>query len=224
VTEQLVKNGFVRRPYIGISVVDLDDAAAARLKVKAGSGVLVSEVLKPSPGSKANFGVNDVISSINGQAVTNARDMQKAVLNLPVGQPVDVLVHRKGQLFLTKVTAEEQTVDVGPTLAPGTAAGAPAISLDALGVSVEDLTQDMAAKLGLPKTAQGVVVSSVAAGGLAAQSGVAKGQIVLQVDKTPVATADSFRRAVEAASKEKGAVLHVLRPNGTVDFVILRGQ
>jgi len=224
VTEQLVKNGFVRRPYIGVSVVELDEATAAQLKAKVGAGVVVSTVSKPSPGSKANLGVGDLITTVNGQPVTTVREMQKAILGLPIGQVADIVVLRKGQLFLTKVTAEEQPDNLG--LAPGPGAGTvvPGINFDALGLTVTDLTQDAAAKLGLPKTAQGVVVSGVTGTGLAAQSGVARGMLILQVDKTPVASADAFRRAVEQANREKGAVLHVLRPGGDIDFVILRGQ
>jgi serine protease Do len=222
VTEQLVKNGFVRRPYIGVSVVELDDATAAKQKVKA--GVIVSEVFKPSPGSKANLGVGDVITIVNGQPITTVRELQKAVLGLPIGEAVDFQVVRKGQLFLTKVTAEEQPDNMGTVTVPGAGPAGPTVNFDALGLTVGDLTQDMAAKMGLPKAAQGVVVSAVTPTGLAAQSGLARGQIILQVDKTPVATADAFRKAVEQASREKGAVLHVLRPNGVIDFVVLRGQ
>jgi serine protease Do len=222
VTEQLVKNGFVRRPFIGVSVVDLDDASAAKLKVKPGSGVLVSEISKPSPGSKANLGVGDVITSVNGHPITGIREMQKAVLGLPIGQPVDILVIRKGQLFLTKITAEEQANDAA--IAPGAGAAVPTINYDALGLTVVDLTQEMATKMGLPKTAQGVVVSNVTGTGLAAQSGLSRGMLILQVDKTPVATAEGFRRAVEQAGREKGAVMHVLKPSGDIDYVILRGQ
>jgi serine protease Do len=224
VTEQLVKNGFVRRAYIGVSVVELDEARAAQLKVKPGSGVLVSEVAKPSPGSKANLGVGDIITTMNGQPITNVRELQKAVLGLPIGQAADLTVVRKGQLFLTKIAAEEQPDNLGALSVPGGGPAAPTVNFDAVGMAVTDLTQEMAAKMGLAKTAQGVIVSTVAANGLAAQSGVVRGMLILQVDKTPVATAAAFRKAVEQSSREKGAVLHVLRQNGDIDFVILRGQ
>src|SRR4029079_16789053 len=75
VAQQLVKNGFVRRPYLGVSVVDLDDTNAAKLKAKPGAGVLVSEVSPKSPGEKANIGVNDIIAKVNGVAVASAREM-----------------------------------------------------------------------------------------------------------------------------------------------------
>src|SRR5207249_1354489 len=121
-----------------------------------------------------------------------------------------------GQLFRTSVTADEQA----DAASPAPAAPPPGINFDALGVAVTDLTPDVANRMGLPKGARGVVVAGVARNGLAEQSGVARGMIVVQVDRTPVATADDFRRAVERAAREKGAVLHVLRQNGDIDFVI----
>jgi serine protease Do len=169
------------------------------------------------------MGVGDLITTVNGQPVTTVREMQKAVLGLPIGQVADIVVQRKGQLYLTKVMVEEQPDNlgaIGPELAPPVMG----INYETLGLTVTDLTADMATKFGLPKTAQGVVVSSVTGTGLAAQSGVMKGMPILQVDKTPVATAEAFRRAVEQASRDKGAVLHVLQPSGAIDFIILRGQ
>jgi serine protease Do len=121
------------------------------------------------------------------------------------------------------VTAEEQTA---ATVGQAANSNAPkqVMNFDALGIAVTGLTADSIKRLGLPKDVKGVVVDSVTNSGLAQQSGVARGMIVIQVDKTPVTSADDFRAAVERASREKGAVLHVLRQNGDVDFVILRGQ
>jgi serine protease Do len=222
VSEQLVKNGFVRRPWIGVSVVDLDDAAAAQAKLKPGSGVVVSEVARPSPSARANLGVGDVITSVSGQPVQSVREMQKAILGLPIGQAADFVVVRKGQMFQTKVTAEDQPDNLGS--APGGVSIAPRMNADALGLTAADLTPDAAVKMGFPKSTQAVVVSSVTPTGLAAQSGLARGMLILQVDRTPVGSVDAFRKAVEQASRERGAVLHVLRPNGDIDYFILRGQ
>jgi len=124
---------------------------------------------------------------------------------------------RKGKLFLTRISVVDQ---------PHAAAYAPAaerpINFDALGLSVSDLTD--ANRAGLPKEVKGVVISSVSKNSLAEQSGLARGQVVLQVDRAPALSADVFRKAIEQSSPAKGAVLHVLRPNGDVDFVILKLQ
>ncbi|MBA4191041.1 MAG: hypothetical protein C0467_23900 [Planctomycetaceae bacterium] len=221
IAAQLIKHGGVRRPYLGALVRDLDDATATKQKLKPAAGVLVTEVTDKSPAAKANLGVGDVILSVNGKPVTTPREMQRVILTLPVGPMVDVVVVRNGQQFLTRVTVEEQ-VDV-PAASPGPALQ-PAISFDAVGITVTEITPDAAAKLGLPKAVKGVQVAAVTPGGLAAASGVGRGMVIVQVDRTPIATADDFRNAVSRAGREKGAVLHVLRPNGEVDFLILKGQ
>jgi serine protease Do len=218
VAGQLIRNGTVRRPYIGVSVVDLDDGAAKKLKTKPGDGVVVSEVVAKSPGGKANIGVNDIIIKVNGAAVRSARELQRAVLALPVGQEADFIVVRDGKVFRTKVAVEEQAEEIKPA-----AAKVPTlVDYGSLGLSVTELAADSARRAGLPKEVKGVVVAKVTANSPAARSGLAPGQVILQVNKVLVASPAEFRRAVEQSGAEKGAVLHVLKPNGDVDFVILR--
>jgi serine protease Do len=89
-------------------------------------------------------------------------------------------------------------------------------------VIVTDLTEDAVKQRKLPKDLKGVVLSNVGKNSLAEKSGLARGLIVLKVDKTPVTTALAFEQALRAADPEKGAVLHVMKPNGDVDFVVLR--
>jgi serine protease Do len=163
-----------------------------------------------------------VITTVNGQPVTTAKAMQKVTLDLPLGKPVEMHVTRKGQQFATRITAEDQPAMVGA--APAANAPQAAMNFDALGIAVTDITADMANRMGFPKNLKGVVVAGVTRNGLAQDSGVVRGMVILQVDRTPVASASDFRKAIEQASREKGAVLHVLRANGDVDFVILKGQ
>ena len=223
VAAQLVRHGGVRRPYLGVAVRELDGATAMRQRVKSDGGVVVTRVTRKSPGERANIGEGDVITAVNAQPVTNSLEMQKAVLALPVGKEVPILVIRNGTLFRTAVVAEEQADAADAVEAPKPDAR-PTIDFDAVGVAVAALTADAAARLGLPRETKGVVVAGVTRGGLAEQSGLARGAIILNVDRSPVATPDNFRKAVEQATRDKGAVLEVLRQNGAVDFVILKGQ
>jgi serine protease Do len=221
VVAQLIRHGAVRRPHLGVVVRDLDEATAAKQKVKPNSGVLVTEVQDNSPGMRANIGVGDIISRMNGQPVTTPRELQQAIQTAPVGQKLEVLVTRNGVLFLTHATLVEQAEQVGveERVAPRKA-----IDFRSLGIAVTDLMPDAAARLGLPRGVKGVVVAGIAPNGLAERSGVVRGMLIVQVDRTPVATAEQFQQAVEQASREKGAVLHVLRTTGDIDFVILRGE
>ena len=96
------------------------------------------------------------------------------------------------------------------------------VTSDAVGLVMTDLTEDMAKVRKLPNELKGAVVTSVAKNSLAEKTGLARGMIVLKVDKTVVTSALTFEQALRLADDEKGAVLHVLKPNGDVDFVLLR--
>ncbi|MFO0821819.1 MAG: trypsin-like peptidase domain-containing protein [Gemmataceae bacterium] len=102
IATKLIKDGAVKRPYLGVAVRELDEATATKQKLKPGGGVVVTEVAAKSPGERANFGIGDVITSVNGQAVTTPRELAKLIPTLPVGQAVEVVVARNGQLFQTK--------------------------------------------------------------------------------------------------------------------------
>ena len=213
IAAQLVKTGVVRRPYIGVSVIDLDEAGREEAEGEPGAGVVVSEVVAKSPGEKANIGVRDVITKVNGVAVRTAREMQRAILALPVGQEVDVVVMRDGKLFLTKVSAEEQAehTSLKPVQVPAIAA----VDYGSLGLKVTDLTADAAERAGLPKEVKGVVVAEVRANSPAARAGLARGQVILQVDKTPVASAEAFRSVIEQAAEERARCCTSSSPTAT---------
>jgi serine protease Do len=223
IADDLLKNGVVRRSYFGATVRDLDDELAKQLGVKPNTGVVVTKVLDGSPCAKAGVVAGDLITTINGQAVKDSRDMQKVTAALPLNQVVDVLLLRDGKLYVGKVKVEEQPKDFGdPMPAPDPAELPGGIGSEAVGLAVTDLTPEMVKALKLPEGAKGAVISGVARDSLAERSGLARGLIVLKVDRTPVTSAITFDQALKQASPEKGALLHVLKQSGDVDFVLLR--
>ncbi len=222
VSDQLIKNGVVRRPYLGVLVSELDEATATKLKIKPDAGVVITKVFAKSPGEKANLGVGDVITTLNGQLVPTARAMQKATLALPVGEVVEAVVLRNGQPFLTRLTVEDQPDDFG-TVKALKVAGLP-VSYDHLGLAVVSLSPELSNRMGLPKSIQGVVVSGVTRNGLAEQSGLVRGQLIVRANKAAISTAEELRQIVEQGERDRGVVLQVLTPNGNVDFVILKLQ
>jgi serine protease Do len=96
------------------------------------------------------------------------------------------------------------------------------VTSEVVGLAMTDFTEDMAAQRKLPKETRGAVISGIARNSLAERSGLTRGLIVLKVDKTAVTSALTFEQALKSASAENGALLHVLKPNGDVDFVLLR--
>ncbi|MDB5306001.1 MAG: hypothetical protein JWO38_203 [Gemmataceae bacterium] len=225
ISAQLLKDGVVRRGYLGVNVRDLDAALAAKLGVKPDGGVIVSKITENSPAGKAGVVVGDVIMLVAGQAIRSSRDVQRVASGLPLGQPADVTVIRDGKLIVAKVVIEEQPAAYGTAVPPAPAQPGvqPAIvPFQGLGIAVADLTADTAARFGYPKDAKGALVVTVTRGGLADLAGLRGGQLVIQVDKLPVASAAAFQDAVGKADPQKGALVHILRPNGEVEFAVLK--
>src|SRR5262245_8374782 len=88
VMQKLLKDGVVRRGYLGVQVKDVDDSRLAeRLGMRQGEkGVLVTRVFDEGPAGKAGIKDGDVITSLNGQVIADGRDLQWTVGHLPLGQ------------------------------------------------------------------------------------------------------------------------------------------
>ena len=220
VAADLLQNGAVRRSSFGIGVRDLDDETAKKAGARTTNGAVVTRVVEDSAAAKAGVTVGDVITKINNEPVKDARDVHAVVAALPQGQVVDVLLWRDGKFYVGKVKVEEERQVLKPELPPALAPGG--VTADAVGLALTDLTPEAVKKNGWPMGLKGASVTDVKKNSLAEKSGLTRGLIVMKVDKTAVTSAATFDQALQQASTEKGALLHVLRANGDVDFVVLR--
>lgn len=226
VSRQLLDGGSVKRGYLGVGVREVDAELAARLGVPAGNNaVLVTKVYDNTPSAKAGLKAGDVILSIGGIQLKDVNTLPRVVSKLPLNQPADVVYVRDGKTFSQKVTIEEQPEDYGLSerIVRGGSARVPAdASIDVAGLTVADLTPQLAAQLGYPRDAKGALILGVERGSAAADAGLAKGLLIVKVDKAVVGNAKDFEAAMAGASKEKGALLLVTRPTGESDFLVLK--
>ena len=115
IAQELIANGKVDHPYLGVQMVTLTPDIKERIKNKAGDrlnltadeGVLLVDIVPRSPASTAGLRVGDVIKSINNQPVTKIEEVQKLVENSKIGTNLPIEVERDGQ-----------TVQVGVQPAP----------------------------------------------------------------------------------------------------------
>ncbi len=218
ISDDLLKNGVVRRSYFGVTVRDLDEESAKKAGAKSTNGAVVTKVFDESPAAKAGVVIGDVITKINNEAVKDSRDVQKITASLPFGEVVDVLLWRDGKFYIGKVKVEEESQVLRPDTSP-TPSDATASTV---GLTLIDLTPESVKKNGWPLGLKGAVITEVKKNSLAEKSGLARGLVVLKVDKIVVTSAATFDQSLQQASTEKGALLHVLRANGDVDFVVLK--
>jgi len=94
IIDQLMSQGYVTRPYLGIRSYTVDDYAIAQLGLKVDMGVLLIEVSSGSPAAKAGLQLYDVVVKFNGQTVSTASELSNAIYKAKIGQQVEIVFYR----------------------------------------------------------------------------------------------------------------------------------
>jgi serine protease Do len=113
VMDQLLRDGTVKRGYLGIQMDDVDPDLAERIGLK-GSGVLTKRVLPNTPAAKGGIKVGDIIVAIAGKPIKDGHDLQRVVGGLPLQEPTTVTVMRQGKTINLAVTVVEQPENIEP--------------------------------------------------------------------------------------------------------------
>ncbi len=214
IAQQLIEHGKVRRPYVGILMQEVTPELQKSLGPNAPQkGALVTEVKSGSPADKAGVKVGDVVVSVAGAPTASPHDVQRAVLGKQVGERVDLGLWRAGTTVHVQVATvelpeeKEQKAEQGPA------------KKSRLGLALETLTPDTAHELGLPAGTHGAVVAAVDDGSPAADAGLREGDVILEIDQKPVATARDAQRALQG-ERSGGHLLRVRRGEGALFIVI----
>ncbi len=226
---QLLKDGVVRRGYLGVQVKDITEPdIAARLGLQQGEhGVLITRVFEDTPGAKAGLKDGDVLTALDGKPIANGRELQMIVARLPVGKTATVQILRDGQTKTLQVTIEEQPHKYGTTRVPlprRIEREPDGVVIDKIGIEAIDLTADVADSLGYSEHTQGAVIAAVKRDSPADDAGLRRGMLITKVDKKPVQSAQGLRNAIEAASLNKGILLQIETPQGGTNYVLLKSS
>ena len=216
IVRELIASGKVRRPFLGISMQPYTSDMA---KAMGGpeKGALVGQLTPGAPAEKAGVRRGDVIVKVDGKPVLTSRDVQRFVLARRVGDAIGLEVWRDGKLTtLTAKTAELPGDDGATASVAGDDAQA---SKAKLGLGLQTLTPQMSERFGL-KADHGVLINAIKPGSPASEAGLARGDVILEVDRRPVRTAEE---AVKALTSERagGHVLLVQRGEQSL-FVLVQ--
>lgn len=217
---QLVNGGKVHRAYLGVGIETLTPALAEKLKVNARHGLLVTEVRSGAPAAKAGLKPGDVILKFAGQQVTTPRELQSTVEMQKIGSSQPLALLRDGKDMTVNVKCREMPANYLQAGAESEERDEEAAQFDKLGLRVEDLTPQIAARLGV-KADRGVAITGVQSGGPAEMAGLAAGTVITEVNRQAVHNVDEFHKALDAGSLNKGVLLLVRTAEGS-HFVLIR--
>ncbi|HEX4043225.1 MAG TPA: Do family serine endopeptidase [Xanthobacteraceae bacterium] len=215
VIAQLRDKGTVTRGWIGVQIQSVTPDIADSMGLKQTTGALVSEPQKDSPAAKAGIASGDVITSVNDEPVKDARDLARKIGTMSPGATIKLGTIHSG-------SDKTVTLTLGTLPAEKEAANTPAH---------EDNSGSEVPKLGLTLApsgkvsgagGNGVVVTAVEQGGVAADHGLQVGDVILDVGGQPVATPADVRKGLsEARSSGKHTVLFRVKSNDGTKFVAL---
>jgi serine protease Do len=113
VKDALLKQGKVKRGYLGAQVLDLEPDLAKKLGLTKAHGAVVSVVFKNTPAAKAGLQPGDVILKVVDKTVFDGRHMQELIMNLPLDKAATLEILRDGKQESVTVTIVEQPESFG---------------------------------------------------------------------------------------------------------------
>jgi serine protease Do len=218
VMDQLIKSGTVRRGMLGVKVQPISPDMAVAMNLPSSQGAVVSDVDDGSPAAHAGLQQGDVITQFDGKPVSDSNQLRNMVASTQPGTTVSLQVLRHGK-------TENVQAKLGE-LKGTTAAEGPSSSDDSgngkFGMSVQPLTPDIAQQLQLPRSTKGVVVAGVDPDGIAADSGLAEGDVIEKVNGQPVSSVEQLKSALDNNSGKPSLLL--VNKKGAEIFLTLKAR
>ncbi|HXG48409.1 MAG TPA: trypsin-like peptidase domain-containing protein [Methylomirabilota bacterium] len=219
VSEKLITDGKYVRAWLGVGIGALKDEPEYRERLSGVTeGVVVKQIQPDGPASKSDLKPSDVITAVDGKPVTTAQQLKNEIRSKSIGSTVVLDVHRHGKNIKVKVRPE-----AWPEETPTLTSRRPADAVDSarrFGLTVQGLTKDLAEQFGIEKV-EGVVVTEVGRNSVAERKGLRPGDVITEVDGTPVTTPKDFLDAVKKADPKKG-ILIIFTSRGTSKTEILK--
>jgi serine protease Do len=207
----LIQKGKVTRGWLGVSIQRVTPEIAQALGLEKNQGALVSSVVEGSPAAQAGVQAGDVIVEFAGERIDDSSKLPAIVARIEVGKTVNLTVVRdKKRMPLSVKIAELKEEEV--------VASAP--QSGNLGMTVQNMTPELAKTLGLNRP-EGVVITSVEPQSAAAEAGLQRGDVILEVDRKKIGNAAELRKTLDQA-KPGANLLFLIQRGGNSVFVALK--
>jgi serine protease Do len=217
VYQQIRQEGHVHRGQIGVYAQTITPPMASGLQLSQDWGVLLSDVEPAGPGAIAGLEPGDIVLSLNGKSVGDARQMEVDLYRYPVGAKVAVELVRNGEKRTVQVVTVERHGDPQRFADMVDPAKNMVNRLGILGIDLDRRVSDM-----LPDLRKHYGVLVAARGGDSAYSGdnLQLGDVIYALNNSPVTDVASLRKQLDQAKDAEALVFQVER-NGRLMYLTL---
>jgi serine protease Do len=208
---ELKAKGKVTRGWLGVSIQRMTPEIAEGFGMEKARGALVATVIEGSPADEAGIETGDVIIEYNGQRIEESNQLPILVARTDVGKSAKLTVMRDNKQIPI-------TVKIGELKEQEVVASSP--QSGKLGLTVQNVTPEIAESLGLDGTA-GVVVTAVQPQSVASEAGLRGSDVILEINRRRIANVGDFQKTVNE-TKPGANLLFLIRRGGNNLFLALK--
>jgi serine protease Do len=209
VLPQLRDKGRVTRGWMGVSIGPLTEDLAKTYKLKDARGAIVNEVTKGSPAEESGLKPEDVVTSVDGRPVQDSSDLSRYVAKQAPGSTVKLRVLRDGSE--RDVNIKLGTFPDENTERASAGDGDETLGSVKHGMTLRDLSPELAQRLELPRGTRGVVLMNVESGSGAEDAGLRRGDVIVSVNGEATESVQDFERQAGHAKADGVARLRIRR-------------
>lgn len=204
-----LKEGKVIRGWIGIMIQDITPELAESFNVKETKGVIVADVVQDGPAEKAGLKRGDIIVAYNGKELENSHMLSRAAASTPPGQTMSLQVIRDGKPREVKVTIGTMPDEIGEEAAPEKK------EAPAWGLTVQNITSELAQRFGLEDGERGVIVTEVRRNSPAGEAMIRPGDVIQEVNRQRIQNLRDYNQAIQKVREGESLLLLVKRGKNT---------
>ncbi|MET3667867.1 Do family serine endopeptidase [Caulobacter sp. 1776] len=231
--KQLISSGKVVRGYIGVTIQDFSAESAEALGLKDVKGAIVAELVPGGPAAKAGLLPDDILTAVNGVTVANRSELTREVAKARPGETIRMTVIRDGKPRTVDVKSgtrpaegalglsdDDQDQGGGATPTPDKPATQ---RVDALGLTLGAIDPASRQTYKIDSEIKGLLVTGVKGDSDAGEKGLAKGDVLANINGAAVTTVAEVNAAVANAKKagRTSVLVKIIRQNRPV-FVPLK--
>ncbi len=108
ILEQLISQGYVSRPYLGISGYDITDSLLGVVSLKRDNGILITQLTEDGPAETAGVQVGDIIYAVDGENIASFDELSAIISEHQVGDTLSFSINRNGSEITLDITLGEQ--------------------------------------------------------------------------------------------------------------------
>jgi serine protease Do len=207
---QIIDKGTVTRGFLGVNLQPVDKDIADAFNLPKPEGALISEVFKDTPADKAGLKQGDIILEYNKIPIKSLQSFRNEISLMSPGTTLNLKINRKGQLLTIPVTlgTANDNMATGGNLN------------QKLGMEIDNLTADLAKQLGLSPKEEGVVITKIKPGSLAAIAGLRPGYLIQAVNHKKVTNVTEFNEALDQTENKR--LLLLVRQGNVTRFYSIK--